>query len=68
MTIQFYVGLDFHKNVAELCIQDKHGKVQDRARMKTELVAKYAATLPSRQAERYSTWQRSSSAMDMKSL
>jgi transposase len=41
MDIQFYVGLDFHKNVSELCIQDRHGAVVDRARMKTQLVTTY---------------------------
>jgi transposase len=40
MDIQYFIGLDFHKNVAELCIQDTSGKVVDRLRIKPELVVK----------------------------
>lgn len=41
MGIQFYVGMDFHKNVVELCIQDREGKAVDRARVKTNLATTY---------------------------
>jgi len=41
MDIQFYVGMDFHKNVVELCIEDRQGVVMDRARMRTDLVTTY---------------------------
>lgn len=40
MDIQFFVGLDFHKNVAELCIQDERGTVVDRVRTRPELVVR----------------------------
>lgn len=43
MDIQFFVGLDFHKNVAELCIQDASGRVVDRLRIKPEQVVKQLA-------------------------
>jgi hypothetical protein len=41
MDIQFYVGLDFHKNVAELCIQDGRGAIVDRARIHPQHVVKH---------------------------
>lgn len=43
MDIQFYVGMDFHKNVVELCIQDGQGRIVDRSRLATSLVVKYLA-------------------------
>jgi transposase len=43
MDIQFFIGLDFHKNVAELCIEDGQGRVVDRLRIKPEQVVKQLA-------------------------
>jgi transposase len=43
MDIQFYVGMDFHKNVVELCVQDRDGKTVDQARMRPDLLLGYLA-------------------------
>jgi len=36
MTTQYYCGLDFHKNFAELCVLDPGGKIKEQVRVKTE--------------------------------
>lgn len=41
MDIQFYVGMDFHKNIVELCTQNKEGGIVDRARIHPDHVVKH---------------------------
>lgn len=41
MDTQYYCGLDFHKNSAELCVLDKEGKIIEQVRVKTELVVTF---------------------------
>lgn len=41
MSNQYYCGLDFHKNSAELCVLDQDGKVIEQVRVKTELLVQF---------------------------
>jgi transposase len=43
MSNQYYCGLDFHKNSAELCVLDQEGKVIEQVRVKTELLVQFLA-------------------------
>lgn len=41
MDTQYYCGLDFHKNFAELCVLDQGGKVIEQVRVKTEQLVQF---------------------------
>ena len=43
MSNQYYCGLDFHKNFAELCVLDQEGKTIEQVRVKTEQLVKFLA-------------------------
>lgn len=41
MAIQFYCGLDFHKNHSELCVLDSTGRKVEQVRVKTEDLVRF---------------------------
>jgi len=41
-----YCGLDFHKNVSELCVMDFEGKILDRVRLAADKVVTYLSNKP----------------------
>jgi transposase len=41
MNIQYYCGIDFHKNTSDLCVLDKDGKIKEQVKIKTSELVKF---------------------------
>ncbi len=41
MNIQYYCGIDFHKNTSDLCVLDSNGKIKEQVRIQTSQLVKF---------------------------